>query len=478
MRFPLLLSCTAAVALSLPVVQSWAADQLIAGHVLRITNPSSTNPAQRRIAISVRDNDPAHMVVGDPSQPAPNGGATLGIVAHGGTATFQTIALPQGVTAQGRPYWSRHGRTWRYRDPAGTQGPVRALRLVERAGGGVAFTAMLAGTHAAIDVVPPAPGTDATVALSLGSGERYCASFGAGAMTSRNDTHAWAQRNPTLGTDCSLSGAFDALTYNVAGLPEGISSSNPIVNTPLISPRLNAYDLVLVQESWQTPDPNPYAPIRVHHELLVADAHHPYKSISAINPFLSNPARPDALLADGLNMMARFPFDPNLIRTAWTSCYQSAADCLATKGFSVARTTLAPGVEVDIYDLHMEAGSAPEDEVLRDAGITQVVTSMQTYSAGRAVIIGGDFNLHTEDEPDGSQYARLLAEAGLTDACTAVACPEPHRIDKFAFRSNATITIQALSWTNVDALFRRGDGEKLSDHDPLTVRFAWTASAQ
>src|SRR5690606_27992207 len=39
-------------------------------------------------------------------------------------------------------------------------------------------------------------------------------------------------------------GTFDALTYNVAGLPVGLSSSQPDINTPYISPLLNAYDLV------------------------------------------------------------------------------------------------------------------------------------------------------------------------------------------------------------------------------------------
>jgi hypothetical protein len=42
------------------------------------------------------------------------------------------------------------------------------------------------------------------------------------------------------------SGTFEALTYNVAGLPQGLSSSNPAEFTPQISPLLNSYDLVLV----------------------------------------------------------------------------------------------------------------------------------------------------------------------------------------------------------------------------------------
>src|SRR5688572_4369456 len=50
------------------------------------------------------------------------------------------------------------------------------------------------------------------------------------------------------------SGTLLALTYNVAGLPEGLSQSMPMRNTPIIGPLLNDYDLVFLQESWQTPD--------------------------------------------------------------------------------------------------------------------------------------------------------------------------------------------------------------------------------
>ena len=242
---------------------------------------------------------------------------------------------------------------------------------------------------------------------------------------------------------------------------------------PLISPLLNGYDLVLAQETWQTPDPNPLAPLRVFHEVLVADVTHPFKSIPAEQPLGTNPFRPSALLADGLNRMARFPFT-DVIRIPWNGCHTTAADCLALKGFSIARTTFAPGVEIDVYNLHMEAGGAPEDDALRDAGITQVRDAMNTISAGRAVVVGGDFNLHTDGEPDATQYARLLAEAGLQDVCAALACPQPGRIDKFAFRSGGGVTVTALSWRFETDVFVDGMGEPLSDHDALAVRFAWS----
>ena len=53
---------------------------------------------------------------------------------------------------------------------------------------------------------------------------------------------------------------FLLLTYNVAGLPEGISSSHPRTNIPQISPMLNEFGIVLVQEDFS------------YHDLLVSEA--------------------------------------------------------------------------------------------------------------------------------------------------------------------------------------------------------------
>ncbi len=272
------------------------------------------------------------------------------------------------------------------------------------------------------------------------------------------------------------SGTFLALSYNVAGLPDFLSGSNPAVNTPLISPLLNGYDLVLVQESWQTPEVNPLAPTRVYHELLVADALHPYKSISAPLPLGSDPERPSAFVSDGLNRMSILPFADDVYRERWSDCHDSAADCLSLKGFSFARTTLTAGFTVDVYNLHMEAGGDPEDDALRDAAVTQLSTFINSVSPGRAVIVGGDFNLHTDGEPDSTQFQRLLSETGLVDVCATLSCPEPGRIDKFLFRSSGDVVLTPTSWNFETSVFVDGMGGPLSDHDALAVRFDWALS--
>jgi hypothetical protein len=56
------------------------------------------------------------------------------------------------------------------------------------------------------------------------------------------------------------------LSYNVAGLPEGISSSHPEHNSPLISPLLNDYDIALLQEDFS------------YHAQIVSASQHPHVS--------------------------------------------------------------------------------------------------------------------------------------------------------------------------------------------------------
>jgi len=273
-----------------------------------------------------------------------------------------------------------------------------------------------------------------------------------------------------------VQGDFLALSYNVAGLPQGISGSNPEVNTPLIGPLLNGYDLVLLQETWQTPDPNPLAPTRVYHEILDAASEHPYKSESMPLPLNGNPERPTAIVSDGLNRFSRFPFG-EVTRQRWAGCDDSAADCLSLKGFSVARTEFAPGVCVDVYNLHGEAGNNDNDLDLRDQNTRDLLDFMEDYSAGRAVIVGGDFNMRLRRERDAANLLLLEEEGGLTDACIALGIVDTEVIDKFFFRSNDRVTIAPSTCDFELEVFVDPQGEPLSDHDALAVRFEWSASS-
>ncbi len=456
------------------------ADQTILGKSLKIGNPQASDASKRRVSVNGGSTNGTITLSGDPVGPANSSGAMLTIATTGTTPTTQTFVLGQGTASNGKPFWTpKAPGGWSYSDPKGEQGPVKSLKFVIAASGKVTLKAAISGKGGAVDVLPPNPGTGASLTFGVtGSDDRFCVQFGADGTIGRNDAKGFTIGKVTLeGCPTSVSGDFLALSYNVAGLPEGLSSSNPSVNTPLIAPLLNGYDLVLMQETWKTPDPNPLAPTRVYHEILEAGSQHRFKSVSKPIPLGTDPFRPSALVSDGLNRFSRFPFG-NLVREPWTNCWTSAADCAATKGFSMARTTFAPGVVVDVYNLHNEAGGDPEDDAIRDADITQLSNFIQTNSVGRAVIVGGDFNLHTDSEPDSTQFNRLLSETGLTDVCAALACPSPGRIDKFLFRSSAQVTLAPQSWHFETEVFERFDGQPLSDHDALAVRFGWTVTAE
>jgi hypothetical protein len=296
-------------------------------------------------------------------------------------------------------------------------------------------------------------------------------------------------------------GEFLALTYNVAGLPEALTGSpNPLARMPLISALLNDYDLVLTQEDWQTPDPNPLAPTRVYHELLDDQVTHPYRSIPAPLPLGADPAhwpatanRPavQALVSDGLNEFSRVFFDAQAtVHVTWTDCYgdatTGAGDCLATKGFTLQTHVLSPGVELDVYNLHGEAGRGAQDLPLMRSDFEQLAAFInQPARAGRAIILGGDTNLHTErassaSNPDREIWQTFRDATGITDVCdtavTAITCSpdgDGGLIDKFAYRSSSTLLIEPVSHSYETAKFTYSAGS-LSDHDPLAVRFRWS----
>lgn len=263
-------------------------------------------------------------------------------------------------------------------------------------------------------------------------------------------------------------GSFEVLTYNVAGLPEGLSSGNPAVNTPLISPRLAPYDVVNVQEDFN------------YHAALYAGDNHAHRT----------PTSGGVPFGSGLNTLSHLPYS-DLERTKWSSC--NGTDCLTPKGFSYKRIKLADGVHVDLYNLHPNAGVENADLAARRANITQLSRFIAANSAGNAVIVMGDTNtrytraddnirelvttngltdawvqLERAGQPPAAGSPALVCDpAALTDACEVV--------DKILYRGNRQISLTARDYRNDNAAFVDAQGKPLSDHYPIATRFDWTA---
>lgn len=258
------------------------------------------------------------------------------------------------------------------------------------------------------------------------------------------------------GLAAPLSGTLRVVTYNVAGLPEGISASHPESNLPLIGERLNRYDLALVQEDFA------YA------KALRTRLHLPFQS----RPF-ERGQRYD--FGDGLSTFSRFPFsEPE--RTAWTQCNGITGDyfdCLTPKGFTVTTLGLNDQAALDVYDAHLDAGYSEGDRAARTAQLEQLAAAILLHSTGRAVLIGGDFNL---DPDERNKLAMLERTTGLADSCETLRCAEPDRIDRVLFRASPLVELVPVRW-RVAAGFNDVRGAPLSDHAAVVVDFRWRTRA-
>ncbi len=252
------------------------------------------------------------------------------------------------------------------------------------------------------------------------------------------------------------SGSFELLTYNVAGLPAGISSSDPERYMSQISPLLNAYDIAVVQEDFW------------YHEDLARDVSLPHQSV----PMVADPM--DGGIGDGLNRFSHFPFEP-VERVQWSACHGTtdcASDCLAKKGWSFARTELGEDTTVDLYNLHMEAGGCPEDIEVRRAASIDLAEAIAERSTGRAVIVAGDFNLRGTDPEDIEPLMLIFDGAGLSDACLVISCGD-ERIDKVLVRDGNRVALEVQGWRIPPEFVDADDGAPLSDHLPVAVQLGF-----
>jgi endonuclease/exonuclease/phosphatase family metal-dependent hydrolase len=168
------------------------------------------------------------------------------------------------------------------------------------------------------------------------------------------------------------------------------------------------------------------------------------------------------------------PFGP-LTREPWRACHgliDAYNDCLTPKGFTYARQTLATGVEVDVYNVHLDAGGSEGDRAARAAQIAQLVAAIAEHSKDRALLLAGDTNIRAQQS---ELLQELTQKSGLIDVCRALNCPEPQRIDRIYVRSSAQLTWQPRRWA-LDRRFVDARGAPLSDHLAVSAVIDWSSA--
>jgi exonuclease III len=265
------------------------------------------------------------------------------------------------------------------------------------------------------------------------------------------------------------SGNLSVLTYNVSGLPAAMNSakSERGPSTTAIGERITPYSVVNVQEDFN-----------YHKDLYAADKHQ-----------FRTPTSGGAGSGSGLNTLSSFPVT-GLDRVKWHSCSKGSGDCLTPKGFTFLRVGVADGVNVDIYNLHADAGDAEGDLTARADNLAQLSEYIQANSKNNAVIVMGDTN--TRYTRSGDTIAKFGTDNGLTDAWVqlekggtpprtgdpALLCGDnPDNgcevVDKVLYRGSGNLTLKATAYNNEHSGFLNDSKVMLSDHDPIKVDISW-----
>ena len=268
----------------------------------------------------------------------------------------------------------------------------------------------------------------------------------------------------------SADGSFNVLSYNVGGLPALLSSSNPAEYTIQISPLLNNYDIVNVQEDFAYND-----------ELTT------YLTLPYSTDFTGN-----VPFGDGMMTFSAFPIYMET-RIAWEDTYgiiTNGSDQLTPKGFSYTSIEIADGYYIDVYNLHTDADTDDGSLAARQSNMIQLAEYINERSAGKAVIVMGDTNSRYTRSGDNFETA-VLEACGLTDCWVELVmggvAPEDgdslmvselgqygEVVDKIWYRSGKNVELEATYFETLLTQFTDPDGNQLSDHYPITANFEYT----
>ncbi|MGJ1445592.1 endonuclease/exonuclease/phosphatase family protein [Sphingobacterium spiritivorum] len=267
----------------------------------------------------------------------------------------------------------------------------------------------------------------------------------------------------------SNAGSFSVLTYNIAGLPEPISSAvTPRASSIAdIGMKINRYDVVNVQEDFN-----------YNRELYNNGNEHPFRTETMGKvPF-----------SDGLNTLSKYPIS-DVQRIRWKDC--TGADCLTPKGFSVVSLQLAKDVFVDLYNIHANAQDTPDAAVARGKNMDQLASFIKEHSKDKAILLMGDFNAHYSFELD--NVRNFIKETRMIDTWVYLENKGivPHidpmysagdilairkdreSIDKIMFRNSAGLHFIPESYVIENRLFTDRSGLPLSDHCAVSLSFSW-----
>jgi endonuclease/exonuclease/phosphatase family metal-dependent hydrolase len=273
-----------------------------------------------------------------------------------------------------------------------------------------------------------------------------------------------------------LNDLLSVLSYNVHGLPPLLARDNPRQRVKTIGALARRYDVVLFQEDFEyhgvirrqmqgsvgaCGNGVAFDVRRLAAKILLAPMSVFFRPFSA--PYgagLSTFVQPTLALPGNVGR------SPYRVCDGWLG---AAFDCWASKGYLRVRIRTPEGATVDVYSTHLDAGRGKRPVKTRRRQLRRLARAIETQSAERAVIVGGDFNLAANRPGDGEVMAEFRERLNLRDSGAGPQLPGWHDRDYILYRSG----VQAqLSVEQAGEALEFVDGNHaLSDHPAIYTRF-------
>jgi len=249
------------------------------------------------------------------------------------------------------------------------------------------------------------------------------------------------------------------LVYNTHGLPSAFAGDNPEERFPLIGEKTKNYQLSLLQEDF------------AHHELLLKNLNQESVVVrgnvnsKSLCPFCSG---------SGLTIISNLKKDWQLEinSEAFNSCsgwLGGLNDCLASKGFQLARMQTPSGKYVFILNTHLDAGRSTSDRKVRAEQLNHILVKLKQVISDEALIVAGDLNLRWNDSEDRVLLENFISDLSLTDSLREIQSAGGWPIlDYILYRNGQTTSLQVLE-VGEDPDFQYENGP-LSDHPALFIK--------
>ncbi len=218
-----------ATLLVFPFSVAQAADQTVLGTALVVKNPSTA--ARRKIIVRAKEVASDDTLVGNPA----TNGATVTVAVNGAVHSEETYSLPAGTSSMSlKAFWSGDAvKGFKYRDAHGENGPVKSA-VIRLRNGVFRIKVVVDGKRGPVAVVPPNPGADGCVLLTIGGGDSYSVQFASGQV--KNNGAALFKVTKPSGEGTCPPASTPTITPTPTITTTPTITATPTLGLPYISP--------------------------------------------------------------------------------------------------------------------------------------------------------------------------------------------------------------------------------------------------